>query len=91
MTAVNEQSAKFVLGKMEVDLKLGEWSPVLEISFKAGFMVSIKITTRVILTQIQPDPVLYFLPLQLHPLGSPWPYGTPKGMLKNIGRIKAHF
>ncbi len=90
-TVLDEQSAKFVLGKQDFVLKQGEWSPVIEISFKVSFMVSIKIVTRVMLTQLQPDPVLYFLPLQLHPLGSPWPYGTPKGMLRDIWQNQGAF
>jgi hypothetical protein len=87
----DESSAKIKLGKQSVDMVLGQWSPVIEISFKVGFMVSLKIVTRVILTRIQPDPILYFLPLQLHPLGSPWPYGTPKGMLKNLWKNQGAF
>ncbi len=91
VSVINDRSAKLVLGKQSFTLKMGEWSPIIEINFKVGFMVSLKIITRVILTQLYPDPVLYFLPLQLHPLNSPWPYGTPKGMLKNIWKNQGAF
>jgi len=91
LNVIDEKSAKLFLDKQSLDLRLGQWSPVIEISFKVGFMVSLKIVTRVILAHIQPDPVLYFLPLQLHPLGSPWPYGTPKGMLKKLWKNQAPF
>jgi len=80
----NGSNAKFVLNKKSYTMGIGEWSPILELTFKVGFGVSIMAVTRVILTQIQPEPILYFLPLQLHPLRSPWPYGTPKKMLKSI-------
>ena len=88
---LNNQSARIILGKQTLDLKLGQWSPVIEIGFKVGFMVTLKIVTRVILTKAQPEPALYFLPLQLHPLNSPWPYGTPKGMLKDIWKNQGAF
>ena len=88
---LTENTARLLLGKQSLDLRLGQWSSVIEITFKVGFMVSLKIVTRVILTQTQPEPVLYFLPLQLHPLSSPWPYGTPKGMLKNIWQNQGAF
>lgn len=84
-------SAKLSLGNQILDLVVGQWSPVVEIRFQVGFMVSVKIVTRVILTQLQPDPVLYFLPLQLHPLASPWPYGTPKSMLNKIWKKQGAF
>jgi hypothetical protein len=91
LAIIDENSAKIKFGKQSLDLMLGEWSPVIEISFKVGFMVSLKIVTRVILTRVSPDPRLYFLPLQLHPLSSPWPYGTPKGMLKNLWKNQGAF
>jgi len=91
LNVIDEKSAKLILDKQSLDLRLGQWSPVIEIAFKVGFMVSVKIVTRAILTQSRPDPVLYFLPLQLHPLSSPWPYGTPKSMLKNLWKNQGAF
>jgi predicted AlkP superfamily phosphohydrolase/phosphomutase len=91
LSIIDKQSVRLLLGKQMYDMQLGQWSPVIEISFKVGFLVSLKIVTRVILTQLKPDPVLYFLPLQLHPLSSPWPYGTPKGLVKNIRKNQGAF
>jgi hypothetical protein len=54
------------------------------LTYKIGFGVSIKAVTRVIVKQLTPEPQLYFVPLQIHPLKSPWPYGTPKKLVKNI-------
>ena len=47
-----------------------------------GLMVSVSAITRVILTQGLPSPRLYFLPLQIHPLHSPWRYAAPRGFVK---------
>jgi len=84
LQVLNESNAKLILNKTSYELGIGEWSPIIELTFKVGFGVSVMAVTRAILTQIHPEPILYFLPLQLHPLRSPWPYGTPKKMLKSI-------
>lgn len=78
----DEQSARLTFAKATLDLKVGQWSPVFEITFKAGFLVSIRAVTRAILTQVKPEPRLYFLPIQVHPLHSPWRYGTPPGFIR---------
>ncbi|MFC1997700.1 alkaline phosphatase family protein [Chloroflexota bacterium] len=91
LSILDKNSAKLIFEKQTLELVVGQWSPIVEIKFKVGFMVSLKMVTRVILTQVQPDPVLYFLPLQLHPLSSPWPYGTPKIMLKNLWKNQGPF
>lgn len=68
--------------KTSLDLTPGEWSPIFEVRMKAGFLASIHGITRAILTQIEPEPKLYFLPLQIHPMHSMWRYGTPPGFVK---------
>jgi len=73
-----------IIGKKSYPVVIGEWSPVIELTFKVGFGISIMAVTRVVINQLSPEPTVYFLPLQLHPLRSPWPYGTPKRFLKNI-------
>jgi hypothetical protein len=47
-----------------------------------GLFVSVKAITRFILTAVTPEVNLYALPLQLHPLKSPWRYGTPGSFVK---------
>jgi predicted AlkP superfamily phosphohydrolase/phosphomutase len=80
----DENSAQLSLSKQKIDLKIGEWSPIFEITFKVGFGISIKAVTRALLVKGEPSPELYFLPLQAHPLHAPWPYATPKGFVKKI-------
>ena len=77
-----DKTARLTIGKQTIDLTEGVWSPILELSFKVGFLVSVRAITRVILSQVKPDIKLYALPLQLHPLRSPWPYATPRGFVK---------
>ncbi|MFQ5615844.1 MAG: alkaline phosphatase family protein [Anaerolineales bacterium] len=82
LEVLDDQSARLKVGKQSIDLAVGKWSPILEISFKLGFLISVQAITRVILTRTQPEPRLYTLPLQIHPLRSPWRYATPPGFVK---------
>ena len=91
LTIFDKEYGSLAIGKQTLELREGIWSPVIELSFKVGPLVSLKVVTQVILTKVQPDPAMYFLPLQLHPLGSPWPYGTPKGMLSKLWKTQGPF
>jgi predicted AlkP superfamily phosphohydrolase/phosphomutase len=79
---VGDGAARLTLGKQRVDLVEGKWSPILEVSFKMGPLMSVRAITRAILTQVDPEVRLYFLPLQLHPLHSPWRYASPRSLVK---------
>jgi hypothetical protein len=84
LEVIDETTANLRIEKKSHPLTVGHWSQILELTYKIGFGVSIKAVTRVIVKQLTPEPQLYFVPLQLHPLKSPWPYATPKKMVKNI-------
>ena len=79
---IDQSRAKFTYAKRSIELVVGQWSPIFEVSFKAGFLASVRGVTRAILTQVDPEPRLYFLPLQIHPLHSTWRYGTPPGFVR---------
>jgi hypothetical protein len=85
------QQATLKIGAYEIQLANGVWSPILELSFKLGFLFHIKVLTQVILTQSEPDPRLYFLPLQIHPLKSPWRYGASGGFVKRTWKAAGPF
>jgi len=76
-------SARLTIGKQKFDLALGKWSPVIELQFSAGLGVSVHAITQVILTELKDRVSLYFLPLQIHPLHSPWHYATPSSLVKD--------
>jgi predicted AlkP superfamily phosphohydrolase/phosphomutase len=86
-----DQGARFKLGKQALEIKKGGWSPILRVSFKAGWFMKVEALTQVILTQIDPVPVLYALPLQIYPLRSPWRYGTPGKFVKQTWREAGPF
>ena len=77
-------SARVSVGKQSFDLKVGEWSPLFELSFKVNMILSIKAVTQVILVENGSEVSLYVFPLQIHPLASPWPYGTPRDFVGQV-------
>jgi len=82
LDVIDDQSARLSIEKQALTLIRGKWSPIIEIVFKIGFLASIHAITRVVMNQVDPEPSLYFLPLQIHPLHSPWPYATPPGFVR---------
>jgi predicted AlkP superfamily phosphohydrolase/phosphomutase len=78
----DDNLARLRIGNKAIDLPLGQWSPILEVEFKMGLFYKIHALTRVILTEISPEIKIYFLPLQIHPLNSPWRYATPGHFVK---------
>jgi predicted AlkP superfamily phosphohydrolase/phosphomutase len=83
---IDDNTLRIKTDSVTLDLPLGAWSPIFEVSFKLGRMISVQSLARVTVSQIRPHMRLYFLPLQLHPLHSPWPYGTPGGFVKETWR-----
>ena len=88
---IDEQNARFRIGKQALDINLGQWSPILQVTFKAGLFLKIRALTQVIWTQTTPVPTLYALPMQIDPLRSPWRYGTPGKFIKNMWKEAGPF
>ncbi len=80
---LDENEVRLIVGKQELRLKPGKWSPIFELVFPAGFAFSIHAITQVIVTEIKDRVSLYFLPLQIHPLHSVSHYGTPSSFIKD--------
>lgn len=74
--------ARLILGDQRVELNAGEWSPILEIKFKVKFGVSVHALTQALYRDVDGQPGLYLLPLQIHPLKPSWPYAAPRGLAK---------
>jgi predicted AlkP superfamily phosphohydrolase/phosphomutase len=80
---LDDTSVRLTIGRQKLDLKLGQWSPIFEVKFPAGFAYTVHAITQVIPTEIKGRLSLYFLPLQIHPLHSPWHYATPSSLVKD--------
>jgi predicted AlkP superfamily phosphohydrolase/phosphomutase len=86
LEVLDDQSARLTIGKQRLDLAVGKWSPVMELQFGSG-LGTVHVVTQVILTALKERVNLYFTPLQIHPLHSPWHYGTPGSFLKDAWKI----
>lgn len=85
------QHARLRLGKQDLVLEVGRWSPIIELRFKIGAFFAVQAITRLILTQAQPEVRLYALPLQIHPLHTPWRYATPGSFVKQTWKACGPF
>jgi predicted AlkP superfamily phosphohydrolase/phosphomutase len=88
---IDDQTAKLKIGKQIIEVTKGKWTPILEISFKLGRLITVRTITRFILAETEPHLRLYFLPLQLHPLHSPWRYGSPRRFVNQVWRTNGPF
>jgi predicted AlkP superfamily phosphohydrolase/phosphomutase len=91
LDVVDEGSATLTIGDQKLQLRLGIWSPVFEVKFKAGFAFTVHAVTQVILTEIKDRTSLYFVPLQIHPLHALWHYATPPGMVKEAWKVSGGY
>ena len=88
---LDKDSARITIGEQKLNLKLGQWSPVIELKFPAGFMVNVYSVTQVILTELKGSVCLYMLPLQIHPLHPLWQYATPASLVKDAWKSAGPF
>jgi predicted AlkP superfamily phosphohydrolase/phosphomutase len=81
---IDPSSARLTLDHQQLDLRLGEWSEILELRFKAGMLVNVHAITRFIATRLSGVIRVYALPLQIHPLHSPWHYASSASFSKKL-------
>ncbi len=81
---LDEKSAKLTLEKTQIELRLGEWSEIVELRFKAGMLLTIHAITRFILTSVNGAVRVYALPLQIHPAHTVWHYSSSGSFAKKI-------
>lgn len=91
LEASERGAAKLSIAGQSIPLAPGEWSPVLEIPFKLGAFITISALTRAILAHHNSGIRLYFLPLQIHPLRSPWRYAAPPAWVRQAWRQHGPF
>jgi hypothetical protein len=84
LDVVGATSAKLTIGDQQLQLRVGEWSDIIEIKFKAGTFFSIHAITRAILTDLNGVVRLYTLPLQIHPLHALSHYASSPSFAKNL-------
>jgi predicted AlkP superfamily phosphohydrolase/phosphomutase len=81
---LDQNSAKLTIDAHQVDLRLGVWSEIVEMRFKAGMLFNVYAITRFIAVSLQKEVRLYALPLQIHPLHSTWHYASSNSFAKKL-------
>jgi predicted AlkP superfamily phosphohydrolase/phosphomutase len=81
---IDAVTARLVIGDQKIELKLGQWSDILELKFKAGTFFNIHAIARFILTELGSVVRVYSLPLQIHPLHSAWHYASSPAFAKSL-------
>ncbi len=82
--ALDAARARLVVGDQKIELKLGQWSDIVELKFKAGTFFNIHAIARFILTELGGAVRVYSLPLQIHPLHSAWHYASSPAFAKSL-------
>jgi predicted AlkP superfamily phosphohydrolase/phosphomutase len=88
---LDETTARLTIGGNNIELRLGEWSQILELQFKASLLSTVHTITRVILTNLRDGIQLYVLPLQIHPLHSTWQYASSGSFAKKLWKNAGPF
>jgi len=84
LDVIDSNTAKLTLGDKQLELRVGEWSDIVEVKFKAGLFFNVHAVTRVILTSLNGVVRLYTLPLQIHPLHALSHYASSKSFAKDL-------
>ncbi|RPJ29529.1 MAG: hypothetical protein EHM33_00745 [Chloroflexi bacterium] len=84
LNILDQNSARLTVGNRQLDLRLGEWSEIVELRFKAGMLFNVYAITRFIATQLSGAIRVYVLPLQIHPLHSSWHYASSTSFSKKV-------
>ena len=81
---IDKKNARMTIDKQQVEVRLGEWSDIVELRFKAGMLFNIYAITRFIAVSLQGTIRIYALPLQIHPLHSTWHYSSSNSFSKKL-------
>lgn len=84
LEVLDDKTADLRIEKQKIRLQIGRWSPIIGLTFKMGTFVKVHALTKVILSSLEPEVNIYFLPLQIDPLHSPWHYAVPPKFVKNV-------
>jgi len=91
LQVTGSREARLTIEKQTFSLTEGQWSPILELSFRLGLFVRLYALTRVLLTQTAPEVHLYVMPLQIHPLHPLWRYAAPASFAKRLWKEQGPF
>jgi predicted AlkP superfamily phosphohydrolase/phosphomutase len=86
---LDQNSTRLTIDGQVLHLRLGQWSHIVELRFKAGLLLGVHAITRFIVTSLSGLVRVYVLPFQIHPLHSSWHYASSgtfsKKLWKDVG------
>jgi hypothetical protein len=84
LDVIDPSRARLQIGERRLDLKLGEWSEIVGLRFRAGLLTNVHAITRLIAASLNGAIRIYVLPLQIHPLHSAWQYASSPAFAKKL-------
>ncbi len=81
---IDATTVRVTIEKQQLELRLGQWSDIVELRFKAGMLFNIHAITRFIAVDLKDEVRIYTLPLQIHPLHSTWHYSSSNAFAKKL-------
>ena len=81
---LDPSNLRMTLGDQQVEMRLNEWSEIIELRFKASMFMNIYAITRFIPVSLRDAVRIYALPLQIHPLHSTWHYSSSSSFAKRL-------
>jgi predicted AlkP superfamily phosphohydrolase/phosphomutase len=84
LEVIDQTLARLTVDGHQLDLRLGLWSDIVELRFKGGLLLNVHAITRFIATSLNGIIRVYVLPLQIHPLHSPWHYASSTSFSKKL-------
>jgi predicted AlkP superfamily phosphohydrolase/phosphomutase len=84
LDVIDQTSARLTIDGHQLALRLGQWSDIVELRFKGGLLLNVHAITRFIVNALEGTVRVYALPLQIHPLHSPWHYASSNSFSKKL-------
>ena len=81
---LDQETACLTMDNQKIELRLGQWSDIIELRFKAGMLFNIHAITRFIAVSLKDVVRIYSLPLQIHPLHSTWHYSSSNSFARKL-------
>lgn len=83
---LDKKQVRLRVGREQMDLRLGRWSPILELQFAMRLGLTVHAVTRMAVRLDGGAPGLYVLPLQIHPLHPIWRFTAPSDFGARVWR-----
>jgi predicted AlkP superfamily phosphohydrolase/phosphomutase len=84
LDVTSHEHTRLQIDQHHLELKLGEWSEIVELRFRSGLLTNVHAITRLIATSLNGAIRIYALPLQIHPLHSARQYASSPSFARKL-------